>query len=322
MLIATLGSHSALNILEGAKSEGFNTLLICEKKKRFYERFGVADEILYVENLSEIGNKDIQDILCGREAIVVPHGSFISYLDLDFIEKSFAPKIFGNRFVFRWESDRNLERKWLEDAGVRMPAVFPSLDEVDRKVIVKFFGAEGGAGYFVSDDKKEIERRTGGRRYQIQEFIAGVPIYFHYFYSRMHEELELSSIDRRYETNVDAIYRYFGEEPSFFVIGNIPVVIRESLLQEVFDMGEAVVASSKKLFGGLWGPFCLEAIITDKLEIVVFEISARIVAGTNPFIPYSPYSYLKHKCQMSAGRRIAREIREAEYEGRFKEILS
>ena len=30
--IATLGSHSALQILKGAKDEGFNTLLVCEEK--------------------------------------------------------------------------------------------------------------------------------------------------------------------------------------------------------------------------------------------------------------------------------------------------
>lgn len=40
--IGTLGSHSALNILAGAKDEGFQTLLLCEKKRTFYERFSVA----------------------------------------------------------------------------------------------------------------------------------------------------------------------------------------------------------------------------------------------------------------------------------------
>ena len=32
------------------------------------------------------------------------------------------------------------------------------------------------------------------------------------------------------------------------------------------------------------GSFCLETIVTDKLEFRVFEISARIVAGSNPFV--------------------------------------
>ena len=32
---------------------------------------------------------------------------------------------------------------------------------------------------------------------------------------------------------------------------------------------------------GMVGPFCLETIVTDKLEFRVFEVSARIVAGSN-----------------------------------------
>ena len=40
MTIATLGSHSALQILKGAKDEGFSTLLICEENRHsLYKRF-------------------------------------------------------------------------------------------------------------------------------------------------------------------------------------------------------------------------------------------------------------------------------------------
>jgi len=92
------------------------------------------------------------------------------------------------------------------------------------------------------------------------------------------------------------------------VTGNVPVVMRESLLPKVFDMGEQVVKRSYELFGGMIGPFCLEGIVTDRLEFKVFEISSRIVAGSNPFISGSPYSDLVEP-NMSTGRRIAREIR-------------
>ncbi len=64
------------------------------------------------------------------------------------------------------------------------------------------------------------------------------------------------------------------------VIGNIPLVLRESLLMDVIEAGERVVKAAEKLMGGLWGPFCLEGVYTEELEFVVFEISARIVAGT------------------------------------------
>jgi 5-formaminoimidazole-4-carboxamide-1-(beta)-D-ribofuranosyl 5'-monophosphate synthetase len=105
------------------------------------------------------------------------------------------------------------------------------------------------------------------------------------------------------------------------VTGNIPLVIRESLLPKVFEMGEKVVERSIELFGGMIGPFCLETIVNDKLEFYVFEISGRIVAGTNINIPSSPYSEMMEP-DMTTGRRIAREIREAIESGKLEEIVS
>ena len=77
-------------------------------------------------------------------------------------------------------------------------------------------------------------------------------------------------------------------------------------------MGDSVVNAAKDITSaGIIGPFCLEMVITDNLEIYVFEISARIVAGTNVGIGTSPYAYLKYGNRMYMGRRIALEIREA-----------
>ena len=88
-------------------------------------------------------------------------------------------------------------------------------------------------------------------------------------------------------------------------------------------MGERVVETSKKLCGGkgLFGPFCLETIVTRKLEIFVFEISARIVAGTNPFVEGSPYTALRYSEPMSTGRRIARDIKQAIGLGKLEDVL-
>jgi 5-formaminoimidazole-4-carboxamide-1-(beta)-D-ribofuranosyl 5'-monophosphate synthetase len=137
------------------------------------------------------------------------------------------------------------------------------------------------------------------------------------------------STDRRDESNIDESSRLgsiaeleeVGIKPTFVVTGNIPMVIRESLLPEAFAMGERVVEKSLELFGGLIGPFCLETVVTDQLEFNVFEISARIVAGTNPFISGSPYSDFIEP-QLSTGRRIAREISAARKLNRLADILS
>ena len=144
--------------------------------------------------------------------------------------------------------------------------------------------------------------------------------------------LELMSMDRRDESNVDEFYklgslrdlREMALEPTFVVTGNMSVVIRESLLPKAFEMAEGVVSSSFELeegSRGMIGPFCLETIVTDKLEFRVFEISARIVAGSNPFVGGSPYSDINEPF-MSTGRRIARSIRKAINQNRLHEVLS
>jgi 5-formaminoimidazole-4-carboxamide-1-(beta)-D-ribofuranosyl 5'-monophosphate synthetase len=77
-------------------------------------------------------------------------------------------------------------------------------------------------------------------------------------------------------------------------------------------MGQKVIETSRELFSpGLTGPFCIETVCTEDLEFIAFEISARIVAGTNLFINGSPYSQLLYDVPMSTGRRIAREVKEA-----------
>ena len=115
--------------------------------------------------------------------------------------------------------------------------------------------------------------------------------------------------------------RRLGVNPSFVVTGNTPVVIRESLLPKAFAMAEKVVNRSYDLFGGMWGPFCLETVVTDKLEFKVFEISTRIVAGTNPFISGSPYADLIYP-GLSTGGRIALEIKEAVRDGNLKDLMT
>ena len=82
-------------------------------------------------------------------------------------------------------------------------------------------------------------------------------------------------MDRRYETNVDALGRIplnqqINIEPSYVVVGNSPLVLRESMLPEAYLMGEKVVQKSQELISpqGLFGPFCLETIITPDQKIL------------------------------------------------------
>jgi len=110
--------------------------------------------------------------------------------------------------------------------------------------------------------------------------------------------------------------------PTYTVIGNFPLVVRESLLSQAFEAAERIVEASKEIaYPGMVGAFCLETIFNEKAEMYVFEISARIVAGTNVGIPSSPYSYILFGENMYMGRRIAREIRLAREKGMIEELI-
>ena len=88
-------------------------------------------------------------------------------------------------------------------------------------------------------------------------------------------------------------------------------------------MGDNVVKVSEEIAPpGIVGPFCLETIVNDVPEVFAFEISARIVAGTNVGIGTSPYSYLMYGEGVYMGRRIAREIKNAIVEGKISEVVA
>ena len=318
--IATLGSHSALQILKGARDEGFPTLAITvPQTERLYRSFAFVDDVIVLEKYSDF--PQTLDELARRKAIVVPHGSFVAYLSLEEHKRMTVP-YFGNKAVLDWEASRELQREWLTRAGITMPRQFKTPDEIDRPVIVKLYGAKGGKGYMFVRDPGDFAQRTAHltEEYTIQEYIIGVPLYVHYFYSLLEDRLEIMSMDRRYETNVDSLGRIpaaaqegMDVSPSYVVVGNQPVSLRESMLAEAYRMGEDVVKVSREICGpkGLFGAFCIETIITPDMQFYVMEISARIVAGTNLFIDGSPYSYLNYSEPMSTGRRIAREIKNA-----------
>lgn len=328
--IATLGSHSALQILKGAHDEGFKTLLICTSDRlSLYRRFKFIDKIIEIKSYSEFPK--IEEELIKENVILIPHGSFVAYLGMDENRNMKVP-YYGNKKVLDLESDRMKQRRWMEKAGIPVPRRFKKGSEIDAPVMVKSFGAAGGHGYFFAKNKTEFAQKIKKfkeKLYIIQEYIIGVPLYIHYFYSPLTGTLEILSIDKRYESNVDSLGRIpshnqkgLSIEPSFVVVGNSPLVLRESLLAEAFEMGERVIAASKKLIpGGMWGPFCLETIITPEQEFSIVEISCRIVAGTNLFINGSPYAALYWDKDVSTGRRIAMEIKEAINSNQLSKIL-
>lgn len=336
--VATLGSHCALQLLKGANDEKLNTILICEKRReRLYKRFNFIDKIILVDSFNEILKKEYSKKL--DNSILIPHGTLISQLSSNEIESINIP-IFGNKWILRWESDRIKKEKLLKKANIPTPKRILTPSQICKLSIIKRDGAAGGAGYFLASNEMEYKKKLSNLinkktinkndKLYIQEYISGVLVYLQYFYSPTKNELEFLGIDQRHESNIDGLSRIpasnqnkINKELTFNVIGNSPMVLRESLLDEVYSIGERFIEASKKLVNpGIIGPFCIEGVYDSNANFTAFEFSARIVAGTNVYINGSPYSALLYNENMSMGRRIAKEIRESISNNNLSKIIS
>jgi 5-formaminoimidazole-4-carboxamide-1-(beta)-D-ribofuranosyl 5'-monophosphate synthetase len=339
--IGTLGSHSSLNIFKGAKEEGFRTVCICKEKDAImYQKFPLVDELIIVKDFTELLNETLQEKLRTLNVVLIPHGSFTAYLSTDELVDSLHVPMYGNRQLLHWEADRKAQEEWLRQAGLRLPSTFKTPEDIDRLIIAKLPGAKGGRGYFLADSPKtfyikfkEMAKRgllqeNDLEKIHLQEYALGVNVYPSYFSSIINNDVELLAMDRRYESAVDSIGKIPAAQqldievnPTYTVIGNFPIVLRESLLPEIMRMGDNVHKKACELAPpGIIGPFCLETVITEDLKIYTFEISARIVAGTNVGIGTSPYAYLRYGENMYMGKRIALEIKQAIEQKRLHEI--
>lgn len=346
--VAALGSHSALDICSGAKKQGFKTLVVAQKGRenpyssyyKTYNNQGCVDKIILLENFRDILRKDIQKTLRKNNAIFIPHRSFEVYLDFNYqaIEKEFFIPIFGNRDILKIEERASRPNQYdlLKKAGIKMPKIFSSPEEIDRPVMVKVLEKERGfeRAFFIASSPEEFRQKSGDclkkgiitnealKKAVIEEFILGVQINLNYFYSPISERLEFLGSDTRRQTNLEGfsklppvlqknIEKY--AQITYEEAGHMAVTLLESLLKDVFEIGERFVAVSKKLYPpGIIGPFSLQGFILPgppKKEFVIFDVSPRMPGS--PGIKFTPYSQYLFRENLSVGERIALEIQRA-----------
>ena len=338
--IATLGSHCSLQVLKGASDEGLKTILVCEKKReKLYRRFPFIDELIIVDSFKEILEDKCQATLAQNDAVLIPHGTLIAQMSSEEIESIKTP-IFGNKWILRWESDRMMKEKLMKEANLPVPKPVTDPKDIDKLVIVKRQGAAGGKGYFMAANEEDYNAKrnqlisegilSNDETLYIQEYAAGVLAYLQFFYSPLTEELEFFGVDQRHESDIEGLSRIPSEQqmkskkvPSFNVIGNSPLVLRESLLDEVYTMGENFVEAAKRIVApGMNGPFCIEGVYDENAKFTSFEFSARIVAGSNIYMDGSPYYSLLFNEQMSMGKRIAREVKTATNKSQLDKVTT
>ncbi len=359
--IFTIGSHSALDVCEGAKKEGIRNGVICQRGREFpymsyykarirgERKVGVIDEVVLVDKFKDMCSKTIIDYLKKKNAIFVPNRSFSVYVGYEKIENGFEIPIFGNRKLLKAEerTEKNNQYDLLRKAKINYPKQVSNPKKIDSLSLVKvneakrsyeraFFTASNYEEYYKKSEeliksgkinRKDLEKAT------IEEFVIGAHFNFNFFYSPIHQELELLGIDTRRQTNLDGYLRMPADiqlevlkssQPRNIEVGHIACTLRESLLQEVFEQAEKFIETVKKEYPpGIIGPFALQGAMIEKdgkEQFTTFDVSFRMPGspGTR-FTPYSGYLFQE---QISFGRRIAMEIKDAQKENRIDLITT
>ncbi|MGI0074700.1 MAG: DUF1297 domain-containing protein [Nitrosotalea sp.] len=347
LTIGALGSHSALEIMDGAKDENFKTVVVCQKGREApYKRFSrLADEIIIVEKFQDMLSSKIQTKLRDSSTIVVPHRALTAYLGYKGVEDKFKVPLFGNRALFQAEERANKKNQYylLQKAKIRFPRLFKNPKDIDRPVIVKvqekkrkleraFFNVSSYAEY---KDKTETKIKQGLisrealKTASIEEFVIGTYFNFNYFHTPISKEVDFLGIERRLQTNLHDFVSLPAKqqletniELQNIEVGHTPASIRESLLEKVIDIGDKFVNTVKKEYApGIIGPFSLQSVITRDLDIVVYDVSLR-VPGNPILATTSPYTKYKYGETFGVGRRIAMELKIAQQEGKLDQVLT
>jgi 5-formaminoimidazole-4-carboxamide-1-(beta)-D-ribofuranosyl 5'-monophosphate synthetase len=346
--IGVLGSHSALEVAHGAKQEGFETVVVCQKgREKTYARYyrNLFDHVLLLDKFVDTVKEENQKKLRDLNTVFVPNRSFSVYVGYDNIEQKFNVPLLGNRSILRSE-ERNYRKNQyylLQKAGIPTPKTFKTPDEIDRLVIVKVPEKERSIerAFFYASSPEEFKKKAEERikkgiiaresleKAVIEEYVLGAKFNANYFWSPLADELDLLGFDRRIQTDLDGVLDLPASEQlelniatQNVEIGHMGVTMRESQLGKIFEAGERFVNVCKKEYPpGMIGLFGLQGAVAKNLEFYVFDVSPRS-PGCPCVEPTSPYMKYKYGMEVGPGRRVAMEIKRAIKENRLGEIVT
>jgi 5-formaminoimidazole-4-carboxamide-1-(beta)-D-ribofuranosyl 5'-monophosphate synthetase len=365
--IACVGSHSALDIADGAVTEGFRSLVLGQRdRERTYARYyrtqrnaqgerirGCVDEVWTFDRFSEIAQPEVTERLRQASALLVPNRALSSYVPLDAVENQMSVPIVGSRLLLRIEerSERENYYSLLARAGMPIPAAIASPSEIDGLAIVKLPHATKRLerGFFTAANPAEYERKSRQllerhtisaedlAQARIERYVLGPVFNFNFFFSPLVSReagLELLGVDERRESSLDGLVRLPAAQqlelnesdriPDYSVVGHGTLTVRESILEEIFRLGERFVEVARDRYPpGILGPFCLQTCLDRDDRPTIFDVAARIGGGTNIHMALGhPYGNALWRTPMSSGRRLAREVRLALDLGRLAEIVT
>ncbi len=314
---------------------------------------GMVDKAIVLNRFDDVLNPSFQQSMRERNVVYIPNRSFTSYCGIGAIEEDFRVPLFGSRNMLRME-ERTEEQDYywiLEQAGLPYPEAIDDPQDIDCLVIVKLHHAEKQLerGFFTCASYEEYEEKSQALLKQgviddvslagarIERYVIGPVFNLNFFYSPLEEEnnkLELLGVDWRFESSLDGHVRLPAPQqmtmpihqqiPEMTVVGHNTATIRESLLEQAFDLGEKFIDASKEHYDpGIIGPFCLQTCIDKDMNYYIYDVAPRLGGGTNVHVSVGhPYGNATWRKPMSSGRRIAMELRRAVEQDRLDEVLT
>ncbi|HLE96978.1 MAG TPA: formate--phosphoribosylaminoimidazolecarboxamide ligase family protein [Candidatus Thermoplasmatota archaeon] len=315
---------------------------------------GCVDEAWVLPRFQDAVDAKTQERLRAANALWVPNRSFTVYCGVDVVEDRFEVPIFGSRSMLRTE-ERTEQRDYywmLEKAGIPFPEKIEDPKDIHELAIVKLHHARKRLerGFFTASSHREYREKADKllhdgviseedlAKARIERFVLGPVFNFNFFHSPLaaadEPAVELLGVDWRFESSLDGHVRLPAEQqlalvgkqriPEMTVVGHNTATVRESLLDQAFDLAERFVRASKEHYApGIVGPFCLQTCVDKDLRFHVYDVAPRVGGGTNVHLAVGhPYANATWRRPMSTGRRIALEIRRAVEADRLADVVS
>lgn len=238
--IGVLASHSALDTCEGAVTEGFRTVAVCQKGRdaafsRYFRaqrdsdgnlRRGVVDDTIMLDRFGDMMRPEVQQDIMSRNALFVPNRSFTSYNPIDAVEDDFAVPLVGSRNLLRSE-ERGEERDYywlLEQAGMPFPRKVEKPEDIDGLTIIKVHHKvkKLERGFFTAKDYDQFVQKSEEliaqdvlepdflQHARMEKYIIGPVFNLDFFYDPLEEKgekVELLGVDWRFESSLDGYVR-------------------------------------------------------------------------------------------------------------------
>jgi 5-formaminoimidazole-4-carboxamide-1-(beta)-D-ribofuranosyl 5'-monophosphate synthetase len=316
-------------------------------------RRGIVDDFVMVNQFKEATSAAVRERLLKDNVLFVPNRSFTSYCGIDAVENDFDVPLVGSRNLLRSE-DRGGPQDYywlLEKAGMPAPRKVKDPRDIDSLTIVKLHHAKKKLerGFFTASSPEEYDAKADRlvrdgvieaedlRHARMEEYIIGPVLNLDFFYSPLEERgarIELLGIDWRFETSLDGFVRLPAAQqlelndrqslPEYTVCGHNSATMRESLLENAFELAEKYVKACEEYFTpGMIGPFCLQTCVDKDLNFYIYDVAPRIGGGTNVHMSVGhAYGNSLWRRSMSTGRRLAMEVRRAILEERLDEIVT